>query len=60
MCLQLAFVISFQKDSYVVGNKNVGPTPVIELKYPSDYGNLQMFPINVTVQEIDINTTSKS
>ena len=55
------FEISFQRASYIVGNKNNATLPVLELKYPTIYtGANNVFPLNVTILETDINTTSKS
>lgn len=52
--------MEFKNDLYVVNDKNEPQVPEIVINYPDEYLAAKIFPINITVDEIDINTTSKS
>lgn len=47
------FRLEFESQSYSVSSKNRPDTPVLRLHYPEEYNPIAIFPINVTVHEIN-------
>ena len=61
MCICLEFKLGFDSLSYSVDTKNQGDRPVISfLSIPEVYDGSMIFPINVTIAEVDITAVGKS
>ena len=53
-------MITFEKQTYVHTDKNYGDPPKLQLIYPEEYDDsLQIFPISVAIDEVDITATGQ-
>ena len=53
-------MLEFENQSYSVNTKNEPEVPVLRLHYPEEYNSMPLFPINVTVHEINGSAYGKS
>lgn len=59
-CLQLDFMVTFEKQTYVYDSKNDNHSPQLILIYPDEYDDsLQIFPITVAIDQVDITATGQ-
>ena len=59
MYMHLDFEVTFETDHYIIDKNQVSASIKLLLRYPVYYGELVMFPVNVTIDEENGNATGK-